>query len=795
MKMNTGYHKISDSNDYVLLSGGEEKGISDIQAGVTKLKLSGDPLTTTENIDSFAETNYMKWIRVSAINHSLSNGYPQNNDGIILSMPYYAGWGRQFYFNENGYETLTRYQASSKWSDWQAFAYKNDLSAYSLINHTHSKFTVFGQEYDGSAAKTVNMETFIGQLTAGSQDAEQNTLILTSPKSGFTNNSMYIYKRPIDNVWNYFYTKMCKGTSTTAPFTGTLYIKDTNCIHLYSQNKDLKIWEVSGADGNPFGSTYGFELLYKGSGEGVNNLLKLIAHNQAGTHVDVYSVDQSGNLTFNKTPKVSSNTVVLSNDSRLTDSRTPTTHQHGNITNEGKIGTTPNYVVTTGTDGTLTASSLIQCSGTKSTAIKIDDDGIEISAGSARGTNGINISGACKINISGETFTNGKDNNVFSDNYNNGVHYITINNASWAANTAYTVGTTVIYSSKLYNCTTAHTSTSTFDSAKFSQSKCYLTAECKELGASLKAGTVIAFKIPATMGSSENHLKLTISTSTQTKQLIFNSSNLTTQYATNTIVMFVYDGTYWRVGDRDTNDYKYAYNVYTPYTGETVGTGGIYQYNLVMRTIDDKLVSVCTSSSTAATKSCSTQKFLIGSKVLYYEGTTLSANAKLSSTTMYHQFYLLNFNYSSNCNSSLVAGLPVYLVGTRDETNEQYFKLDTTKWWTQTLPTSDDGKVYIRIGGAYDTYRICLYGQQEWLEYMYGGIVHCQSWTVDHAATSGYSVKAASATSADEAAYAISAGTAQKIKATKSDGTGDYQIVIETGSHEGNDSNTIYFVT
>lgn len=57
---------------------------------------------------------------------------------------------------------------------------------------------------------------------------------------------------------------------------------------------------------------------------------------------------------------------------------------------------------------------------------------------------------------------------------------------------------------------------------------------------------------------------------------------------------------------------------------------------------------------------------------------------------------------------------------------------------------------------------------------MYGGIVHCQSWTVDHA---------------------TSAGTAHKIKATKSSVLDDYQIVIETDSHNGSDSNTIYFVT
>ena len=42
------------------------------------------------------------------------------------------------------------------------------------------------------------------------------------------------------------------------------------------------------------------------------------------------------------------------NDSRLSDARTPLSHTHGNITNDGKIGATANLVIITGTGGALT---------------------------------------------------------------------------------------------------------------------------------------------------------------------------------------------------------------------------------------------------------------------------------------------------------------------------------------------------------------------------------------------------------------------------------------------------------
>ncbi|MBQ6345186.1 MAG: hypothetical protein IJI96_03625 [Methanobrevibacter sp.] len=53
------------------------------------------------------------------------------------------------------------------------------------------------------------------------------------------------------------------------------------------------------------------------------------------------------------------NVFVKNNDSRLTNSRTPTSHTHGNLTNAGAIGSASGKIITTTTSGVLTASDTI----------------------------------------------------------------------------------------------------------------------------------------------------------------------------------------------------------------------------------------------------------------------------------------------------------------------------------------------------------------------------------------------------------------------------------------------------
>lgn len=53
------------------------------------------------------------------------------------------------------------------------------------------------------------------------------------------------------------------------------------------------------------------------------------------------------------------NPFVSDDDSRLSDARTPTSHTHGNLTNDGKVGSTANYFVYTTTGGAITSKQKI----------------------------------------------------------------------------------------------------------------------------------------------------------------------------------------------------------------------------------------------------------------------------------------------------------------------------------------------------------------------------------------------------------------------------------------------------
>lgn len=75
------------------------------------------------------------------------------------------------------------------------------------------------------------------------------------------------------------------------------------------------------------------------------------------------TIDVSGQITTHNSVTTSvhgiANTanLVLTNDSRLSDSRTPTSHAHGNLTNAGALGITANLPVITTVSGVLTTGT------------------------------------------------------------------------------------------------------------------------------------------------------------------------------------------------------------------------------------------------------------------------------------------------------------------------------------------------------------------------------------------------------------------------------------------------------
>jgi hypothetical protein len=78
-------------------------------------------------------------------------------------------------------------------------------------------------------------------------------------------------------------------------------------------------------------------------------------------------------------PTAISGTAVVDSDARLSDARTPTSHTHGNLTNDGKLGSTSGLPVVTTTAGAVTTLAL----GTANQVFRVNSGatGVEFGAG------------------------------------------------------------------------------------------------------------------------------------------------------------------------------------------------------------------------------------------------------------------------------------------------------------------------------------------------------------------------------------------------------------------------------
>ena len=164
----------------------------------------------------------------------------------------------------------------------------------------------------------------------------------------------------------------------------------------------------------------------------------------------------------------------------------------------------------------------------------------------------------------------------------------------------------------------------------------------------------------------------------------------------NNVYQFIYDGTNWIV------QLNYNTNTVGIYGGTVkAGANGVKQYSLIMRDTEDTWTSLTTTAGTGTSKARYTGG--LNPDKLLYMGSSSSYAAGASTGTCYDAS-AFDFRYSSNCGSTLTIGKPVYLVGTL--TNGLFY-LDAT-WWTQTLPTAEDGKTYVYVGIAYSAYQVYL---------------------------------------------------------------------------------------
>jgi hypothetical protein len=241
-------------------------------------------------------------------------------------------------------------------------------------------------------------------------------------------------------------------------------------------------------------------------------------------------------------------------------------------------------------------------------------------------------------------------------------------------------------------------------------------------GYTLKTGDFIALTL--TSGNSAAAMTLAINGGAA-KNIRMNAVNTTTVFSTmaaGSVILLYYDGTYFQMmgsqrttdSDADTYDRIYWNNAIT-------AGAAIYDYKIIMQGTDGKFYPLTLETGTGTTKTVLTTELRIGSPILYYNTTTdVALNGSLSN--VYSEFPLANMTYTFNV-ATWTNQLPVYLKGT--VLSNGNFKLDNTSvtsFATQTLPTTDDGFVYILLGQTYSTTAMRLFQYHPIYQYKDGAI-------------------------------------------------------------------------
>ena len=259
-------------------------------------------------------------------------------------------------------------------------------------------------------------------------------------------------------------------------------------------------------------------------------------------------------------------------------------------------------------------------------------------------------------------------------------------------------------------------------------------------------GLTISYFLSRTpSGNASLNLTLNDGTTTGAINCYYNSDRLTTHFAKGSNIIMTYysagsisiDGVAttdnrW-VAQADYNTDSTGFYLRRIYPNLKAGTNKIFPFTMIMQNADGRWESIVTSSTVNSTKTRNTHGFRLGQVLLMYANATYNADALVGTYNIWTMHSgLIDHRYSFNTENNATKGTagykPVYLVGTINN-SDGLFYLDET-WWTQTLPTTDDGKVYIYIGDAYDYYRMTFVDTQKFYKYTNGALREISQDTV-----------------------------------------------------------------
>lgn len=239
-------------------------------------------------------------------------------------------------------------------------------------------------------------------------------------------------------------------------------------------------------------------------------------------------------------------------------------------------------------------------------------------------------------------------------------------------------------------------------------------------------GLTIMYYLPyAGSGNATLNLTLNNGQTTGAKNCYYTTSRLTTHYGagTNFIMTFWSAGSIKVNGTATTDDRwiitaQYDSNsvdqLRNTYSHPTAGANGLKQYGLFARTGNGTYDSFTTNNGTGTSKTQNTTSAFDIGKLWYLNvNGNIAAGAVTGNSAMYGNLARVDMRYTINIanddsHDKLVANKPVFIVFLEADEGNDTHKL-ATPYWSQDLPSSDDGKIYVQVGIAEDWYRCDLW--------------------------------------------------------------------------------------
>lgn len=193
------------------------------------------------------------------------------------------------------------------------------------------------------------------------------------------------------------------------------------------------------------------------------------------------------------------------------------------------------------------------------------------------------------------------------------------------------------------------------------------------------------------------------------------ATRVTNTFNVNYTVLLVYNSSRVTGGCWD---YYYGYNSNTDvrgydireyYSGSKKVKTACQRYQIMFTCMDGMLLPVYSGAySNGTSKTLTTEKFNpLGQIYYYYSTTNLSAGGSPAAGTLVSQstYTTVDIRYSFNTGSTLTVGDDIYLVCVPQDDGSAVLHTSPIAF---SLPSTEDGLIYKRLGKAYSTYAIAL---------------------------------------------------------------------------------------